>query len=93
MPEKVRIMTLIYIMGGNASDIYESFKLSSEQNTYNLVVKIFKEHFKEKIVLVFARTQFVRRMQGEKEPVMSFIEDLQRRSDLCKFGELRDDIS
>ena len=92
MPEKVRIMTLIYIMGGNASDVYESFKLSSEQNTYNSVVKKFKEHFKGKVVLVFERTQFVRRMQGEKEPVMSFIEDLQRRSDLCKFGELRDDM-
>ena len=33
------------------------------------VLKKFKEHFKGKIVLAFERTQFVRRMQGEKEPV------------------------
>ena len=92
LPDKVRIMTLIYIMGGNASDIYDSFKLNSDDKTYDNVLKKFKEHFKGKIVLVFERTQFVRRMQGEKEPVMSFIEDLQRRADLCKFGDLRDDM-
>ena len=92
LPDKVRIMTLIYIMGGNPSDIYDSFKLKGDDKTYDNVLKKFKEHFKGKIVLVFERTQFVRRMQGEKEPVMSFIEDLQRRADLCKFGDLRDDM-
>ena len=92
LPDKVRIMTLIYIMGGNASDIYDSFKLNSDDKTYDNVLKKFKEHFKGKIVLVFECTQFVRRMQGEKEPFMSFLEDLQCRADRCKFGDLRDDM-
>ena len=90
--DKVRIMTLIYIMGGNVSNIYDSFKLNSDDKTYDNVLKKFKEHFKGKIVLVFERTQIVRSMLGEKEPVISFIEDLQRRTNLCKFGDVRDDM-
>ena len=34
LPDKVHINTLIYIMGNNAANIYQSFKLSSEGNTY-----------------------------------------------------------
>ena len=85
-------MTLIHIMGRNASDIYDSFKMNSADKAYDNVLKKFKEHFKGKNVLVFERTQFVRRIQGEKESVTSFIEDLQHHTDLCKFGDLRDDM-
>ena len=31
LPDKVRINTLLYVMGNNAVDIYQSFKLSSEE--------------------------------------------------------------
>ena len=92
LPDKVRINTLLYVMGNNAVDIYQSFKLSSEGNTYTNVKQKFKEHFKDKVALVFERTQFVRRLQQEKEGVMSFIEDLQKRADICSFGELRDQM-
>jgi len=92
LPDKVRINTLLYVMGNNAVDIYQSFKLSSEGNTYTNVKQKFKEHFKGKVALVFERTQFVRRLQQEKEGVMSFIEDLQKRADICSFGDLRDQM-
>ena len=86
LPDKVRINTLVYVMGNNAADIYQSFKLSTN------VKQKFKEHFKGKVALVFERTQFVRRLQQEKEGVMSFIEDLQKRADICSFGDLRDQM-
>lgn len=63
LPNKVRINTLIYVMGNNAADIYQSFKLSSEGNTNTNVKQKFKEHFKGKETLVFERTHFVRRLQ------------------------------
>ena len=44
------------------------------------------------MALVFERTQFVRRLQQEKEGVMPFIEDLQKRADVCSFGDLRDQM-
>lgn len=50
---KVRINTLIYVTGNNASDIYQSFKLSSEETRLTNVKPKFKEHFKGKVALVF----------------------------------------
>ena len=52
--------------GNNADDIYQSFKLSSEENTYTNVKQRFKEHFKGKAALVFERTQFVRRKKKKE---------------------------
>ena len=92
LSDKVRINTLIYVMGNNAADIYQSFNLSSEENTLTNVKQKFKKHFKGKVALVFERTQFVRRLQQEKEGVMPFIEDLQKRADVCSFGDLWDQM-
>ncbi|PFX12515.1 Retrovirus-related Pol polyprotein from transposon opus [Stylophora pistillata] len=68
------------------------FKLSGEDIQYANVKQKFKDHFKGKVALVFERTQFVRRCQQDKESVLTFIEDLQRRADLCSFGDLRDQM-
>ena len=84
-----RINALIYVMGNNAADIYDSFKLSGEDIQYANVKQKFKDHFKGKVPLVFERTQFVRRFQQDKESVLTIIEDLQKRADLCSFGSLR----
>ena len=92
LSDKVRINTLLYVMGNNAVDVYQSFKLSSDNTTFENVKQKFKDHFKGKVTLVFERTQFVRCLQQDKEPVMAFIEDLQKRADLCAFGELRDQM-
>ena len=48
MSDKVRTRILIYIMGHNASDIYESFKQRGTGGTHEAVKKKFKEHFKGK---------------------------------------------
>ena len=92
LSDKVRINTLIYVMGNNAADIYDSFKLIGEDILYVNVKQKFKDHFKGKVALVFERTQFVRRFQQDKESVLTFIEDLQKRADLCSFGDLRDQM-
>ena len=79
-------------MGNNAADIYDSFKLIGEDILYVNVKQKFKDHFKGKVALVFERTQFVRRFQQDKESVLTFIEGLQKRADLCSFGDLRDQM-
>ena len=70
LSDKVRINTLIYVMGNNASDIYDSFKLSGEDIQYTNVKQKFKDHFKGKVALVFERIQFVRRFQRDEESVL-----------------------
>ncbi|CAH3159194.1 unnamed protein product [Porites lobata] len=92
LSDKVRINTLIYVMGNNAADIYDSFKLIGEDIQYANVKQKFKDHFKGKVALVFERTQFVRRFQQDKESVLTFTEDLQKRADLSSFGDLRDQM-
>ena len=47
---KVHIDTLIYLMGHNAANVYQSFKLSTDDNMFANVEQKF---------LVFERTQFV----------------------------------
>ena len=64
----MRINTLIYVMGNNAADIYDSFKLSGEDIQYANVKQKF--HFKGKVALVFERIQFVRRFQRDEESVL-----------------------
>ena len=68
LSDKVRINTLIYVMGNNAADIYD--RLSGEDIQYANVKQKFKDHFKAKVALVFERTQFVRRSQHDKESVL-----------------------
>ena len=57
LSDKVRINTLIYVMGNNAADIFDSFKLIGEDIQYANVKQKFKYHFKGKVALVFERTQ------------------------------------
>ena len=92
LSDKVRINTLIYVLGNNADDIYDSFKLSGEDIQYANVKQKFKDHFKGKLGLVFERTQFIRSFQQDKESVLTFMDDLQKRADLCSLGYLRDQM-
>ena len=60
---------------GNASDIYQSFKIISSKETRLTNVKPkFKEHFKGKVevTLVLEGTQIVRRLQRDKEGGYAF---------------------
>ena len=71
---------------------YASFKLSGEDIQRANVKQKFKNHFEENVALVFERTQFGRRFQQDTESVLTFIEGLQKRADLCSFGDLRDQM-
>ena len=51
----MRINALIYVMGNNVADIYESFKPSGEDIQYANVKQKFKDHFKRKVASVFER--------------------------------------
>ena len=49
LSDKVRVNTLIYVMGNNAADIYDSFKPIGEDIQYANVKQKFKDHFKGKV--------------------------------------------
>lgn len=89
LSDKVPINTLLYVMGNNAADVYQGFKLSSDNKTFHNIKQKFKDHFKGKGALVFERMQFVQCLQQDNEPVMG---DLQKRADIYAFRELQDQM-
>ena len=86
--DKVQINTLVYAMGGNAKDILKSFHLSERDTVYETVKRRFETHFVGRSNIVFERARFNKRVQGEKEPVIDFIESLHELAETCQFGPL-----
>ena len=90
--ESVQANTLVYAMGGNSLDILTSFKLADDELKYEIVKKKFEKHFEGRTNTIFERARFNRRVQGETESVIDFIEDLYKFSETCNFGELKDQL-
>ena len=88
----VQINTLVYAMGGNSLDILTSFKLNETQMTYETVKRRFETHFEGRTNTIFERARFNKRVQGETETVIDFIEDLHKLSETCDFGELKEEL-
>ena len=56
-----QVYTLIYSMGDLADDILRSFRLSSEEETYDAVTKKFEDHFVKCRNIIFERARFNQR--------------------------------
>ncbi|CAB4044779.1 Hypothetical predicted protein [Paramuricea clavata] len=74
LDDKVQINTLVYAMGGNANDILKSFHLDEKDYVYETVIQQFASHFVRRSNVIFERARFNKRVQGEKESVIDFIE-------------------
>ncbi|CAB4038732.1 Transposon Ty3-G Gag-Pol poly, partial [Paramuricea clavata] len=90
--DKVQINTLVYAMGGNANDILKSFHLSEKDYVYETVVQQFASHFVGRSNVIFERARFNKRVQGEKESVIDFIEVLYELAETCQFGDLKNEL-
>ena len=91
--EESQINTLIYVMGDQADDILNSFKLSTTQlKQYHTVKTKFDEHFVVRHNVIFEQAKFNQCHQEEDETVDTFITALHALATHCNFGSLKDEM-
>ena len=72
--EETQVNTLVYCMGKQADDVFQSFSLSLDQmKNYNTVKNKFKSHFVISKNTIFERAKFNTRRQEDDESADSFI--------------------
>ena len=91
--EQNQINSLIYTMGEQAEEIYNTFTLSAaDAKVYKKVKTAFENHFVVKRNVIFQRSKFNRRVQGPSESVDSFITVLHSLADTCNDGTLKNEL-
>lgn len=88
-----QISTLIYVMGEDAEEIFQSFKLDEvASKRYQDVRDSFERHFSGKKNIVFERAKFNMRSQREGESIDQFITSLFTLAETCEFKALNDEL-
>ena len=88
-----QVNTLIYCMGREADDIFQSFNLTNaQQKQYDGVKKKFQDHFVIRRNVIFERAKFNMRKQEDGESVDTFITALYTLAEHCKFGTLKNEL-
>ncbi|KAK6183197.1 hypothetical protein SNE40_010724 [Patella caerulea] len=91
--EDRQVSTLIYTMGQQADDIYNSFDYpADEQITYDMVKTSFDGHFIIRKNVIFERANFNKRSQKEGESADNYINSLFPLSEYCEYGMLREQL-
>ena len=90
---EAQVNTLIYTMGAEADDIFQSFDLSDEdKKKYTAVKAKFDAHFVKCRNVVYECAMFNKRKQQEGETVDEFITSLYSLSEYCEYGALREEM-
>ena len=88
-PQETQVNTLIYTMGDNADEIFQSFGMSDEdKKDFKKVKDKFDAHFIPRRNVVFERAAFNKRKQEEGETVDMFVTSLYSLSEHCEYGNL-----
>lgn len=91
--EERQVDTLVYLMGTQAEDIFNTFKLSTENaKKFDVVLAHYEAYFFPKRNIIYERARFNTRTQGESESVEEFSTALHTLADTCNFGELREEL-
>ena len=92
-PQETQVNTLIYTMGENADEIFQSFGMSDEdKKDFKKVKEKFDAHFIPRRNVVFERAAFNKRKQEEGETVDMFVTSLYSLSEHCEYGNLREEM-
>ena len=80
-------------MGEGAEDTLVLTGISSEdRKKYQAVMAKFDTFFKVRKNVIFERTRFNRRRQGENESIEQFITSLYHLAESCEYGELKEEM-
>ncbi|XP_046408442.1 uncharacterized protein K02A2.6-like [Ischnura elegans] len=91
--DEEQLNMLVYVMGEKAEDVLLSLQLSAaDKKKYKKVYEEFKNHYMERVNVVYMRAKFNQRCQKEGEAVDEFISDLYRLIQYCEYGSLQDDL-
>ena len=90
---ETKVDTLIYTMGAEVDDIFQSFGLSDDdKKKYKTVKAKFESHFVKRRNVIYERAMFNKRKQEEGETVDSFITSLYSLTEHCGYGVLREEM-
>ena len=91
--EEAQVNCLIYSMGPEADDIFNSFNLSAEnKKKFKPVKERFDKYFIVRRNVIYERAKFNLRVQQDGEPVDSYITSLHSLSEHCEYGDLHEEM-
>lgn len=83
-PEASQVDTLVYLMGTQAEEVFNTFKLSDdEQKKFDLVLSKFDAYFIPRRNIIFERARFNTRIQQDGESVEDFVTALHALAETC----------
>ncbi|XP_077553431.1 uncharacterized protein LOC144168294 [Haemaphysalis longicornis] len=92
-PKECQVDALVYLMGPQAEDIFNTFKLTTdEQKNFDAVLKGFQDYFIPRRNIIYERAKFNTRVQLDGESVEDFATALHALADSCNYGELREEL-
>lgn len=91
-----QINALLYIMGIESENIYNSFKFEKKEDKvkakFETILAKFDAHFLPKRNVIHERYVFFSRFQQEEGSSEKFITDLHKLAETCEFGEMREEM-
>lgn len=90
---EIQVCSLIYAMGSEADNIFNSFTFTKEghKNNYDVVMQKFDQYFFPRRNVIHERAIFHQRVQRPGEQAETFIRALYDLSEHCDFGQTRDE--
>ena len=91
---KVRVATLVMILGPDAIDVYNAldYEQESDKEKLDVILTLMEEHYKGKVNVTFERFQFFKRDQLSTEPFANYLTAVRTLIQSCEFGSLEDEL-
>lgn len=87
-----KIAKLLYNMGKNGLQIFNSFDVDIKSTTYKEVITLFNKHCIPKKNLTMERHAFFNTKQNEQMSMEEFVTELNNKSQNCEFEKLRSSL-
>lgn len=90
--ESRKCALLLHVIGDDAVEIFETFKVKDNERTLENILKKFEEHFVPKVNVTFERHKFFTCSQQPHESIDTYVTELHKLSATCDFGAISDSL-
>ncbi|UYV79648.1 K02A2.6-like, partial [Cordylochernes scorpioides] len=91
--DKLKVATLLSIIGKEAYNIFEHLDLSDEQrNNSDEIINALTQHFTPKINIIYERSIFNQTNQETNESIEQYICRLRKLSSTCNYGAMTEEM-